>query len=134
MDAKQLMYEGYVKAFLWAESPLPDEDSEDSDLSLEDLGYTVYQITPESASGIRRDCATLYRLIMDAGIVIPDDQWEQAGMDLHFTRQHHGTGFWDNPKIYGKEQAERLTQLVHENFKTVYAWIDDTNYIQIMEG
>lgn len=49
MDIGQLMYEGYVEAFLWAEIPLPmDESAEDSDASFEELGYTVYQLSPEA--------------------------------------------------------------------------------------
>lgn len=35
---------------------------------------------------------------------------EQAGHDFWLTRQGHGTGFWDRPKIYGTAAAERMAQ------------------------
>lgn len=135
VDAVNCMYAGYVKAFLWAESPLPmGEEDEVSDASLEDLGYTPYHLDPDAVRFIRSDCAKLYHLITDSDINALADLWEQVGVDLHLTRQGHGSGFWDRPELYGKEQAERLTQLVHENFRPVYAEIDDTDYIQIIAG
>ncbi len=39
------------------------------------------------------------------------DLTEIAGHDFWLTRQGHGAGFWDRPEVYGKSQAERLTQL-----------------------
>lgn len=33
----------------------------------------------------------------------------QLGHDLWFTRNGHGTGFWDNPRVYGTAQAELFT-------------------------
>lgn len=135
MHAVNCIFVGYVKAFLWAESPLSvDEEDEGSDASLEDLGYTPYHLDPDAVRSIRSDCDKLYYLIADSGVNFPADLWEQVGIDLYLTRQHHGTGFWDRPELYGKEQAERLTQLAHENFKPVYAEIDDTDHIQIIEG
>jgi len=33
----------------------------------------------------------------------------KVGHDLWFTRNGHGTGFWDRPEIYGEENARILT-------------------------
>ena len=35
----------------------------------------------------------------------------QLGHDLWLTRNHHGAGFWDRPKLYGEEQANLFTRL-----------------------
>jgi len=35
----------------------------------------------------------------------------QVGHDLWFTRNGHGVGFWDRPKIYGSQRASLFTQL-----------------------
>lgn len=35
----------------------------------------------------------------------------QVGHDLWFTRNGHGVGFWDRPRIYGSAKASLFTQL-----------------------
>ena len=34
----------------------------------------------------------------------------QVGHDLWLTRNHHGTGFWDRPEVYGTANAGLFTQ------------------------
>lgn len=35
----------------------------------------------------------------------------QVGQDLWYTRNGHGVGFWDRPRIYGSAKARLFTQL-----------------------
>ena len=35
----------------------------------------------------------------------------QVGHDLWYTRNGHGVGFWDRPKVYGSQRASLFTQL-----------------------
>lgn len=39
-----------------------------------------------------------------------DDLVFSAGSDFHFTRNHHGVGFWDDRKKYPDGHADRLTE------------------------
>lgn len=125
----EAMYVGYINATLWAETPLDEE----SDRSLENLGFTADDFAPEAMQSMRSDCALFYSLAQRCGIVFPRDL-EQVGIDLYLTRQHHGAGFWDRPELYGEKQAERLTKLVHANFGEFATWFDDAGHIQIEKG
>ena len=42
--------------------------------------------------------------------IIDDANAEQAGHDLWLTRNGHGTGFWDRPKVYGTANASLLAR------------------------
>lgn len=125
------MFEGYTSALVWAEIPLREDEHDNPDASLEDRGYTTADFSADAMIDMRLDCASLYRLIEQNGLEIPDHAWNQCGMDLYFTRQGHGTGFWDRADLYGKEQADRLDRLVQREFSETYAWIDGNNRIQV---
>lgn len=45
--------------------------------------------------------------------IAPGVTEEQLGHDLWLTRNHHGTGFWDRPELYGSERAALFTRLAH---------------------
>ncbi len=42
-----------------------------------------------------------------------DDKYDpaQVGHDIWLTRNGHGVGFWDRPKIYGEQEAKILTAM-----------------------
>lgn len=123
------MYVGYINAVLRAETPLDEE----SDRSLESLGFDAGDFAPKAMQSLRLDCALFYHLVQGCGIEFPRDL-KQVGIDLYLTRQHLGAGFRDRPELYGEKQAERLTKLVHANFGEFATWIDDAGHIQIEKG
>lgn len=123
MERFELMYQGYCEALVWVEMP--------DDRSFQDLGYTIWDFNAEAKADIRADIQRLDRLMAEQNIIIPADAWWQVGADLYFTRQSHGTGFWDRPDIYGKTNAKRLDVLVEQNFSETYARIDDDNHIAV---
>jgi len=43
---------------------------------------------------------------------------EQGGRDFWLTRNHHGSGFWDIGRPWGKEAGGRLTEAAH-TFKEI---------------
>lgn len=45
--------------------------------------------------------------------MIKDNDPAHVAHDFWLTRNHHGAGFWDRPELYGKENAEALTQSAH---------------------
>lgn len=126
-----LMYQGYTEALVWAEIPLEDEQDKYDDRSLEDRGYCASDFNADAMIDIRFELMRLDRLMAEQSIIVPCDAWWQVGADLYFTRQHHGVGFWDRPDIYGKVNAERLTDLTDKNFSETYAWIDGGNRIAV---
>jgi hypothetical protein len=54
------------------------------------------------------DCLAFYSRIEAA--LLPENI-EQAAHDFWFTRNGHGTGFWDKPEIYGDAYAETFTNI-----------------------
>lgn len=120
-DLKE-MYEGYVEALVWAEIPA---GSEDDCRTLDELGFTIYDISPDAMTDIQTELQRFYDIMPTHYAIVPADAWNQVGMDLYFTRQGHGVGFWSRPEVYGKVNAQRLTELVEKNFSETYAWVED---------
>lgn len=126
-----LMYQGYTEALVWAEIPLAEEQSDGSDArTFEDLGYTCNDFSADAMIDICMDLRRLDMLVAQHGIVLPDEAWQQLGMDLYFERQRHGVGFRDRRDLYGPA-VELLDVLVKREFSETYAWIDGNNRIQV---
>jgi hypothetical protein len=54
---------------------------------------------------------------------------EEIGQDFWYTRNHHGSGFWDKRELE-QEQKEKLTQISH-SLKGKYDYIGDDGKIYI---
>ena len=75
----------YIEALYFTETG--DEGQPDSDAEL----------TPLSRANALNACARFYATF-NAKF---QGDIEQAGHDFWFTRNRHGTGFWDRPELYG---------------------------------
>lgn len=75
----------YLGAALWA-SCAPG-----SDRSLEESGYSVYDIAPGTLAVVIADC---WEFEADHASLISGRE-DEAGIDLWLTRNGHGAGFWD---------------------------------------
>lgn len=67
------------------------------------------KLTPLCYAHCFTQCASFWRAykdLIEAAGVDPT----QAGHDFWLTRNGHGAGFWDRPKIYGEELADQLTR------------------------
>ena len=64
------------------------------------------ELTPLSKARAINACSNFFEAYKEE----IGDAVEQAGHDFWLTRQGHGTGFWDRPKVYGTAAAERMTQ------------------------
>ena len=71
------------------------------------------------------DCLAFYSRI---SCYLSDDNITQAGHDFWFTRNGHGVGFWDRPKVYGDTYAEKFTKIA-ESFGEAYAVYDEMGVI-----
>lgn len=86
---------GYLEAVVFTEqhSDMPEN------LGLELAESFVWEV--------RRDVCRLLSAMKTAGLSFPGEE-RQLGIDLWFTRNGHGTGFWDRPEVYG-EHKDALT-------------------------
>ena len=67
------------------------------------------------------DCLSFYSRI---ACYINDDNLVQAGHDFWFSRNGHGTGFWDRPEVYGEYLCEMLNERA-VGYGQVYAIFDE---------
>ena len=101
---------GYMKCAVWSE----------------ELQEPSLDFSSETRDRIIDDCLAFLEKAQD---LIPNDKWTQAGHDFWLTRNGHGTGFWDRPEIYGKENIQKLTE-ISESFGNYDLIVDDeTNQI-----
>ena len=90
---------GYVEAMFFTNGDSGDDD----EFSLNRLG--AERLTAKSRASIIEECAKfLSRKARDVIAAAPGD-FEQAGRDFWFTRQGHGTGFWDRDDDVWPEPA-----------------------------
>lgn len=97
----------YLTAILFGEHCSDDEDGE----YLDDV-YTIGDFSPEAMERASADCDAFLQAAENAGIpLLQKDYAEQAAYDFYFTSRGHGTGFWDRPEVYGKQEAEILNKI-----------------------
>lgn len=91
---QSIFISAYLEAALWTE--------EFDDININDLPQ-------ETVEAAKVDCLKFLSLCDDwFGM---DASLEQAGHDFWLTRNGHGAGFWDRPKIYGQANADKLTDI-----------------------
>jgi len=94
------MSQAYIEAIYFTETGDTDQPSIDTEL------------TPLCKAQAFLACRQfLWAIERDPVEGLEDLDPEQLGHDLWFTRNGHGTGFWDRPEIYGEENATLFTRL-----------------------
>ena len=71
-------------------------------------------------------------MVLDFGIVLrlakpylrEDVDMGHVAHDFFLTRCHHGCGFWDDEKRYGKRNSEKLTEISH-SFGEIELYVGD---------
>lgn len=105
----------YVAALLWS-TYLDDETYFD------DIAQGIDNFTPDAVARIEADCQSF---VTQAGELIPEEHYSQAGHDFALTRNGHGAGFWDRTEIYGgQDKANTLTNLAN-TFKVINLFTND---------
>jgi hypothetical protein len=101
---------GYLTAALFSTTDGSDESGGvplDRNYTLKDFSFSALEIA-------KKDC----KAFQDANAAdLADIPCEDAGRDFWFTRNRHGTGFWD--RGYPADIAHRLTEAAH-----VYGAVD----------
>lgn len=82
-----------------------------------DTVYTIDDFSPEALERASADCEAFLQDAENADIpLLYADCAEQAAYDFYLTSRGHGTGFWDRPEVYGKQDAKILTEIA-ETFR-----------------
>lgn len=69
-------------------------------------------VSKETIDNAQADCQLFLDKVRE--LLPPHIDYEQLGHDFWLTRNHHGTGFWDRPEIYGGQViADQLTAIAH---------------------
>lgn len=87
----------YLECALWS-------STDDDDIPL-DQEHDTADFAPCAIESAIAEC----RAFMSRYSGLFNGNYEQAGHDFWLTRNSHGAGFWDRPEIYGKSNAETLT-------------------------
>jgi hypothetical protein len=88
----------YLECASWSDMPEDVESGLDFDAATEEMALA--------------DCMRFCGMSWD---IIENCRPDQVGHDLWLTRNHHGTGFWDRPEIYGGQvNAEKLTDIAQK--------------------
>lgn len=108
LNNSEAFYQGVVAAMLFAEM-----DDDDQPL---DANHTEDDLSDTARCQLKNECRRfLYAANSKVSglVLLPMDttDFTQAGHDFWFTRQGHGTGFWDKADIYGEEPARILTAM-----------------------
>lgn len=109
---------GYFDAMLFADDPAA-RDEEDGGEPIEDTGFSEFRdISPELWESSVADCDWFLAHPMVARALSDEsDLRYKAGTHLWYTRQGHGTGFWEEgewPGLAGEillERAEALQEV-----------------------
>lgn len=99
----------YLESLMWSDGELDE--------------YTVYDVEPNSRRQAEKD---LEEFTKQAQRFLTHDADEsQIAHDFALTRNGHGAGFWSRPEIYGKVEADRLTELA-KSFGETYIYAGDS--------
>lgn len=118
----RLFTDAYIECLLWAEN---DDNGEPLDAH-----YSIHDLSFDARTRIVLDCSSFLRMASNSGIDLFGDLEAQAGHDFWLTRNGHGTGFWDRPKIYGEENA-RILSIISEDFGNCDAYISDDDQVEL---
>jgi len=119
----QEVVNGFLEAVLFAERDSNIED--DDDTSLEMANYGIDDFHPDSVKGAREDVIDFLRQASH----LDTSDWDerQMGHDIYFSRNRHGTGFWDR----GFDAGDDLHDIA-KHMGSVYAYVDLEGLINIV--
>lgn len=113
---------GYINCALFCDAP---DDNSMSD-------FTVSNLSQDALIKAHNDCESFYNSMHTQNCVPNNCNWDRIGIDFWYTRNGHGTGFWDNYKDEKgyNGNGELLTDIAH-NFSECYLYLGDDNKLYI---
>jgi hypothetical protein len=114
----------YVATLLWSNY----NGESEMEQYFDEIANGFADFDAASQGQIEKDCKRFLELSKG---LFKNKDCEQAGHDFALTRNGHGVGFWDRPEVYGKANADKLTDIA-ESFSEVYLlWNGDTQKVGI---
>jgi len=112
--ALKYMVEGYCEAVLFAGVLVESEDGDldiSEDLRSDYMSPYTSAFTADCLKSITEDCSNFLSshysdIAFELKHATEHDVFIKAGADFYFTRNGHGTGFWDGWWEYGDELTE----------------------------
>lgn len=115
----------YLEAILFGEL---DDSEEGAPL---DENFTIFDFSEDAREKARADCEEFLARARIRGFDIlswPYDKAEQAAFDFYFSRQGHGTGFFDRPDLYGEDR--QALQEIAEGMGGKFWYVSDDGKIE----
>ena len=124
MDTHIEFRNAYVAALLWSSQ----NDENETEQYFDEIANGFGDFNAAAQEQIEKDCK---RFLERSKGLFKNKDCEQAGHDFALTRNGHGAGFWDRPEMYGKANADKLTDIA-ESFSEVYLfWNEDSQKVGI---
>lgn len=115
---------GHLRGILFGET-------DDNDVSL-DENYTELDFSEEGLEKVKHDCTVFLSRVPG---IIPSGRMYSAGIDYYFTRQGHGTGFWDGDwDSLPNDGAKKLDKACGDVREEIYVEIGDDGKIYVRGG
>lgn len=112
---------GYLECALFADSP----DNETA------VDFTFENISRDMLKKSYADCERFFDSLHIQSVFSQRPDYHAIGIDFWYTRNGHGTGFWDNyKKTYDDNTAELLTDIA-TSFGECYLYLGDNGKLYI---
>jgi len=116
------MIDGYIECAFFCDTP-EDNNSE---------YFTYDNLSQEALSKAYKDCESFYNSMHIQNCVPNNCNWDRIGIDFWYTRNGHGTGFWDNYKDEkGYNGNDELLTDIADSFGECYLYLGDDNKLYI---
>lgn len=114
LNRLQKFTSAYITCALWCgvldHSSDNESDPNNYDLMPEDISDNTLRV-------MREDCIRFFSQIEE---ILPLGTEDRAGHDFWFTRNGHGSGFWDRDvSVYGSQEVRDNLNVLCKNFRTI---------------
>lgn len=116
-NTKNPMLRGYIECALFAD--LPEEYN--GQFGSEDINEDSLLDAAQDVAAFKLKAETL---LSD----VDEEDYNQVGMDFWYSRNGHGTGFWDRTELYGEETAKALDKIA-QSFLAKSVFVQNDEFI-----
>jgi hypothetical protein len=96
------------------------------------VDFTIANLSQDALSKAYKDCESFYNSMHTQNCMPDNCDWRQIGIDFWYTRNSHGTGFWDNYKDEKNYNGnEDILTDIAQSFGECYLYLGDDNKLYI---
>lgn len=122
---------GFLSALFFSESYEQTDENGETETIYFDREYEIRHLSPHSLHSICEECEQFQK---ECTMLLSDNPGlsdERKGTDFLFTRNHHGSGYWDGDYTYDTEKS--LTDAAHK-FPEINLYIGDDGLLYTTQG